>query len=283
MESLRPDRDELDRFKSRNNENKKDPKPKSAGQSSNASSSSTPPVAVVAAKTPVWVMMLLVVLLVGSGGMVWMFLEQQTQIATLQENLDRASGTIDQGQLLMARFEGELSNTGSELEQSGSVAEKKLAFLDSEMRKLWAVANDRNKKSIQKNSDLIAVSESKIEKHSSVQSDLKGLQKGLSQSLVGIEKQASKLDGRISTLANEVSITRAEQEEELGGIKSSIQKTLEFGGQAQSLVEKLSSRLKESESSIVSINASRRQINERLVELERQLSEIQLKIKGSKP
>ena len=150
MESLRPDRDELDRFKSRSSENKKDPKSKKTGQASSPSAAaSNAPVAVVAAKIPVWVTMLLVVLLAGAGGMAWLFVEQQTQIASLQESLNKASGTIDQGQLLMARFEGELSETGSELEQSGSAAEKKLAFLDSEMRKLWAVANERNKKSIQ--------------------------------------------------------------------------------------------------------------------------------------
>jgi len=283
MESLRPDRDELDQFRSRNNDNKKGSK-SNAGKASGAGVKNKPAAAQAPGNkiVPVWIVLLLLILIVGVGGLGWLLIEQQTKLATLTDRLTEASGTIDQGQLLMARFEGELNETGSEFEQSGSAVEKKLAFLDAEMRKLWGISNDRNKKAIEENADLLSEIDTKLRSAQSLQQSFKSSQAVLAKEFDKLKartaKKATTNEGRISSLANEISITRAEQEEALGDLTAEVERSLNFGSQSK----KLAARVAESEQSILSIDASRRQLNERLVELERQLTSLQLKLKSVK-
>jgi len=283
MESLRPDRDELDQFRSRNNDNKKGSK-SNTGKTSGGGVKNKPtaPQATGNKGVPVWIVLFLLVLMAGAAGLGWLLVEQQAKLTALTDRLNEASGTIDQGQLLMARFEGELNETGSEFEQSGSAVEKKLAFLDTEMRKLWAISNDRNKKAIQENADLLATIDVNLGAAQSLQKKFKSSQAVLAKEFdvlkAGTAKKATENGGRISSLANEISITRAEQEEALGDLKAEVEKSLAFGGQSK----KLADRVTESEQSILSIDASRRQLNERLVELERQLTSLQLKLKSAK-
>jgi len=283
MESLRPDRDELDQFRSRNNDKKKGSKPNTTKTSrTDPGLKHAPPQANAIKGVPIWVILLLIVLMAGAGGLGWLFVEQQEKLAFISDRLNEASGTIDQGQLLMARFEGELNETDSEFQQSGSAVEKKLVFLDAEMRKLWAISNGRNKKAIQENADLLAAINVKLGSAQSSQEGLKSSQKTLAKELdqlkAGTSKKATENGGRISSLANEISITRAEQEEALQNLKAEVDKSLTYGNQSQ----KLTARVTESEQSIKSIDASRRQLNARLVELERQLTSLQLTLKSAK-
>ena len=149
MESLRPDREDLDQFKNRN---KKQPK-SAAVKQSRKSEKVVKPVRENSRMTPLLVMAL--VLLVGVFA--WAYLKQQEKILVMEEELKDAADFIGRSKLLMARFEGELNVTGTELEQSGSAVQSKLAFLDDQMRKLWVVSNERNKKDIKGNAEALAL------------------------------------------------------------------------------------------------------------------------------
>jgi len=290
MDSLRPDRDELDQFKNRQNKSK-------PNTNSSAVSPSTVNVApktggrvpsVPVKKNSPLVFLLVVVLLIVSSGLGWAYWQQQNELVELRKDLEDATGFIGQSKLLMARLEGELSETGAELEQSGSAATKKLAFLDSEMRKLWGVSNDRNKTAIKANEDGLSVTKAQLQQLSkkleSTATSNKALRAVMEGGTKKLEGSLTSLDGRLSLLANEVSITRADQEDSLSVVQRSLKDlrdlTVNAGKQAKLSLGEHASRIDSSEESIASINASRRQLNERVVALERMLGELQISLKG---
>jgi len=271
MESLRPDREDLDRFKSRN---KKIPKSTSANKKRQPEKIAKP-----ARESSLMVPLFFVVLVLVGGFFSWAYMEQHKKMLVMQEELAVASDFIGRSKLLMARFEGELNVTGTEIEQSGTAVQSKLAFLDREMRKLWAISNERNKNSIKENADSLSL----------IQRDLKGSKQwrdkfeantkaaqlkqaavlnSLSLQSSVFQGESEALDGRVLLLANEVTIMREEQGEALEGVKKEI---------AQIAV--LSKQLAESKKEISSINASRLQLNDRVVGMERQLNKLQLSIK----
>ncbi len=273
MEGLRPERDELDRFQKRSTKapksNKKTSKEPSKSPESRGSYS------------PLMIGLLLLMLVV-IGFLGWMQVKQAQAVATLTKDLSDSTSFINQSKLLMARFEGELSTTGAELEQSGSAAEKKLAFLDSEMRKLWGLAGDRNKKAIESNKNSVdglgvklaslkdeqnktlkAMSAKVDQGVQSVRDDIKALGK-LSKDMVMLEKM-------VANAASESALTRDSLEGQVNRLSKRIEKL--SGDSARGI---------ENSKAIASIDASRQQLNERIVGLERKLNELKLEIAAAK-
>jgi len=268
MESLRPDREDLDQFKSRNN---KIPKSTSAKKTHQA----VKPVRKSSKMTPLFV----VILVLLSGFFAWAYLEQQEKMLNMQEELKGASDFIGRSKLLMARFEGELNVAGTEIEQSGSVVQSKLAFLESEMRKLWVISNERNKKSIKDNTNSLSLIKGDVKVanqwRDKFEKEAKTAQFKQATTLNSLSLQSSVLQGeseklsdRVLLLANEVAIMREEQGESLESVKKEV-----------ALIASLSKQLAESKKAISSINASRLQLNERVIGMERQINNLQLGIK----
>ena len=267
MESLRPDREDLDQFKSRNKKTSKSAPIKTkqhvvkpSGDKSRLTS------------------LLTVALIVLSGLFAWTYHMQQGQLLVMQEELKGASDFIGRSKLLMARFEGELNVTGTEMEQSGSAVQSKLAFLDGEMRKLWAVSNERNKKAIKKNLNALSQLQQEIASAKQWRKKFETLSEAarLKQSgaLSGLSLQASvlqgeseKLDDRVQALSGEIVMMRNKQNESLKKIK-----------QSDTLIASLSKQLADSKKAISSINASRLQLNDRVVGMERQINKLQLSV-----
>lgn len=302
MESLRPDRDELDQFKNRqtkkkgvnktNHVERAPNKVTSGGAGVDSSRASVRIDAAPAQNNSIFSLLLMLVLIVAISGGGWLYWQQQLELVELRQNLESATGFIGQSKLLMARMAGELNETGAELEQSGSVAEKKLAFLDSEMRKLWGISNDRNKKAIQGNASGLKLVKTALTKQSKQldvdTADNKKQFSGLGAQIKKVELGAAK---QISSLANEVSITRAELDERLSMIDGAIEQTVVDAKVSSKKnfaeITKLSTLAKKTEKSISSIDAtilsidtSRRQLNERVIDLERKLNKLQLSIKS---
>lgn len=269
MDGLRPEVDELDRFNKRSSSKTK------ANSGSGKSPVNKPPASKQSSKSAgpsLTIFILLVICL--SGSFAWFSWQQQIEIAGLKERLSDASGFMDQSKLLMARLEGKLSETGVELAETGTAAEKKLAFLDSEMRKLWGVAYDKNKKTIeanQKGVNDLTLKLTKLEKlHAS---SLKRVNSNLSD----MSKLSASLDSRLGSVSNELSVLRSEQE----GLNSDFDKRISA---QKSTIDKAAKESKtyleqaaKLDLSIESINASRRQLNARMVELDRKLNDLQLK------
>jgi len=269
MESLRPDREDLDQFKSRN---KKIPKSTSVKKTHQ-------PAKPVRESSRVMPLFIVALVLLG-GFFAWAYLAQQEKLLVMQEELKGASDFIGRSKLLMARFEGELNVTGTEIEQSGSAVQSKLAFLDGEMRKLWVISNERNKKTIKENAnslslikgDLKAVKQwrDKFEKVTkTAQLKQAAILNGLSLQSSVLQGESEELGGRVLLLSNEIAIMREEQSEALEGVREEV-----------ALIASLSKQLVESKKAISSINASRRQLNDRVVGMEQQINQLQISIKA---
>ena len=280
MDGLRPEVDELDRFKHRATakakaESKKTNPKKAEASVVRASSTSA---------FSVFMGLLLVIVLSAFGWYAW---QQQQEIDRLNARLGDASGFMDQSKLLIARLEGKLSETGEVLAETGTSAEKKLAFLDSEMRKLWGVSNDRNKKAIEDNQQALSSLEAKFDK---LQKSYSAETKALKQELASVTGElntllstAKSFESQVGALTNELSVIRSEQESTVSSLKNQLaqQKQLVegFKQDAKSYLE----RLAKVDLSVESINVSRRQLNERVVDLDKKLNEVLLKISGPKP
>lgn len=272
MESLRPDREDLDQFKNRN---KKTPKSKSENKV-RASVRAEKTVREKSRMTPLFVVAFVLL----SGFFAWIYIEQQEKLIVMQEELNSASDFIGRSKLLMARFEGELNVTGTEIEQSGSVVQSKLAFLDSEMRKLWVVSNERNKQAIKESADALDLMKgelkgvgqwrNKFEKAvSSEQSKLASTLSGLSLQSSVLQGESERLDDSVALLVGEVATLREAQDSSMENLNKK-----------DVLISSLAKQLAESQQAISSINASRLQLNDRVVGMERQINSLQLKLKA---
>lgn len=167
MEPIRPDSDEV---AARKNETRKAPPRPSAAPGKAAAGAATGGPGGGAGghqdgssrpARPSKLPLLLLVLLVLGGG--WLLFQQNQAIDQLQGNLGEAEDWVNRSKLSMARFEGRMSEADRELLESGSQITEKLAFLDSEMRKLWGVANDRNRKAIAANQKAVDFLEKKTD------------------------------------------------------------------------------------------------------------------------
>ncbi|MFV1871877.1 MAG: hypothetical protein ACMZ64_00925 [Oleiphilus sp.] len=272
MDGLRPESDELDRFKHRSSPKAKVETPKRKRQPSEQQS----------AKSSVPFTLFVLIFISTATAFSWFAWQQHIEINALKTRLSDASGFMDQSKLLIARLEGKLSETGVELAQTGTAAEKKLAFLDSEMRKLWGVAYDRNKKAIETNQALVEKLDAKL---SSVEKQQNVAMKAVNTDLAVLSDEFKSLNARIGSntsqfgsLSNEFSVLRSEHETVTSDLKSQLnshKKALDtLKKETQSFLE----RTAKYDLSIESINASRRQLNERIVEMDKKINALQLKI-----
>lgn len=281
MDGLRPERDELDRFQSRsgatkNNKaklvNKGGSQDGAAGRSSKPASRSNSGLVAIC-----FVLILVLFALLG-----WGYIKQNETLATLNRDFDEALEFINQSKLSMARLEGELSETGAEIQQTGTSAAKQLEFLDSEMRKLWGVAGDRNKKAISQNQAEIAGFKAQFDQFKAAQyeplvkqlknqqASIAALQAELKAANAAVKKVAS-LEQQVATTASELSLTRESFEERFERVSSQVGNIPDTG---KATIENTKA--------IESIDASRRQINERLINLEQVVNNLKLDVSSSK-
>lgn len=250
MDSLRPERDELDQFNRRQTKQKKSKQKRAAKEDVGDRGGIL-----------IFIAFILLSVCVFLG---WAYMNQQVQLEELKDELKDASSFIGQSKLLMARFEGELSETDAVIMESGSEVEKKLAFLDSEMRKLWGVTNDRNKKAIKDNALGLEALQSNM---STLKKQQTQHAKKVDGRLSSIENKIQQIESMTQVAASEMSVTREWLNEEIVQLKGSVD------GMAQ-----VDGLIDENKKAIESIDASRRQLNERVIKLERQLNALQLKL-----
>lgn len=279
MDGLRPERDELDRFQSRSAPSK--PKKQKA------KGSATPPTKEAGSKgsAPLFVGGF-VLTLVLFGFLGWAHLKQAETLKSTEKDLAEVLAFVNQSKLSMARLEGELN---AELEESGSAAEQ-LRFLDSEMRKLWGVAGDKNKKAIAQNKDAISglgvqVSQLKDKQVKALQAQIAEqgkqmtqLQSQLSESK-DLAKQLASLKKQIANGQGELALTREALE---ANVESLGKRVATLDEKVSGLANSGSGQLAlDNAKAIASIDASRRQLNERIVALDRRLNELKLQVSAS--
>ncbi|MCP5160163.1 MAG: hypothetical protein H7A00_00535 [Hahellaceae bacterium] len=236
-----------------------------------------------------WFQHVLLSLLIVAGGFAgWGYYHQAIEIQQLKHDLVEASELIKQSKLLMARFEGQLLEADAEQTQAGSALDKQLKFLDSEMRKLWGVSNDRNKKSIAENKEeLLAVNKSltllkkqqdeTLKVGQAINARLDNSDKVLGENITQLKTlqlEQSREHGIVTKLDAEFQIV-AGQLKQLSDTVAAL-KAENSALQAKVASNEVGTRMTKTEKAIESIDASRLQVNQRLVSLERKINDVQL-------
>ncbi|MBU2955218.1 hypothetical protein [Marinobacter sp. F3R08] len=322
MESIRPDNDELRAERPIGSAEPKKPAERKSGSSSGGKNEPSTP-----AKPPkggkddncgngrgssamLWLLLIAVAVAAGAG---WYSQEQRVQ--ALEGQLEEADYWARQSKLALARFEGELSETGENLQERGAsledqlaAHEKRLDTADSEIRKLWVIANERNKKRLDDQQGRIAALESGVAEgaqsisaieasvskvRSSMSSDVAALKQQTETSIAALQdanRQATDQLTRLSQQLAEVDqviesrIRRFEQEQKLGvsGMEGRIsaleRKTGELAGDGR--VGALRNEVESLQQTVESIDASRSQLTSRLVRLSEEVNQLRSQVSG---
>lgn len=250
----------------------------------------------------VWLALVFAVVVV-AGAAGW--LQQQQRIEALEGQLEEADYWARQSKLALARFEGELSETGENLQQTGASIEqqlvdqkKRLDTADSEIRKLWAVANERNRRQLEAHQGRLDSLEGDLAGQGkaveSLTSTMKSVQSSLGQGLASLEKQVASLrqanretESKVTELAASMDgvdqiverrLQRFEQEQRLGmdGLESrvsAVEKATSNSASGNQL-QQTRAQLAELRQTVSSIDASRAQLTSRLIRLSEEVDQL---------
>jgi chromosome segregation ATPase len=247
---------------------------------------------------------------------------QGQRIQALESQVEEADSWVRQSKLALARFEGTLSETGENLEQAGVSLDEQLASqktrldnADSEIRKLWVIANERNKQLLEQQAAAISELETALGKNrndlASVQTAVASAETALSDATTRQQGERAELAARVSavqtsalslkaelaaanqktnTLAKSTderittSIRRFEQEQKLttssiesriAALEKVVISTTNVNGAGA-----MQSEIAELKKTVEVIDSSRSQMTSRLVRLSQEVNDLQAKLAG---
>ncbi|MGO1462804.1 MAG: hypothetical protein ACTHYN_14075 [Marinobacter sp.] len=274
------------------------PQPAKDGKSSNGGGS----------RSGLAVLWLLVVVVGVASAAGWYTQNQRIQL--LEGELEEADYGARQSKLALARVEGELSETGENMQERGAslsdqveAQKKQIDAADSEIRKLWAVANERNKKRLNDQQERIAALESglaegkkaladvssTVEKvRTSLASDMASLTKQTETSIAALEdanrqaaEQLTKLGKQLADVDQVIErrVRRFEQEQKLGisGIEGRLS-ALEKKVSANDGDSRLKNELATLKRNVEAIDSSRSQVTSRLVRLSEEVNQLRSQV-----
>lgn len=198
--------------------------------------------------------LMLVVLLAGVMATGWFVANQQRMLKAAE-----AARADAEARLLV--LEDRLRVTDEVLTESGADTEDKISFWESEIRKLWAISNERNRGWIEDNQKLLKQQAAA----------LKELASGQQQLGASIAQQAEALTAT-SGVAEDLKLVEQRIGTLLETQRDLVDKVNKSRQTVASLQSGLANRVAENEQAVQSMDAFRVQINGRLLELERRLS-----------
>jgi len=204
------------------------------------------------ASSPLALIALIVALLgVGTGGFSFWKLQQSEVARTDAERR-------------IAELEGRLNLTSDESSQSVTAIHEKLDWADSEIRKLWGVSNDKNKKSIQANTRKLTA----INKLAKSAADDAKKAKASSDSQKSILASVRTQTNEQQLLLTRVSESSSDSRQQLRDVDA-LAKQLEI--KVTRLETSLVSRVGSNEEAIKAIDAFRRSANSDIQQLKQRL------------
>ncbi|MFK7912796.1 MAG: hypothetical protein AB8B93_02680 [Pseudomonadales bacterium] len=198
--------------------------------------------------------LILVILLAGLMVAGWFVANQQQMLTAEQQAREAAEARI-------ALMEDRLRMTDETLTESGSETKSELGRWESEIRKLWAVSNERNKGWIEGNQAALKKQSGTLSSITKSQSDL-GTQ--ISALRTALEAQGD-LRGDLATTSKQLDQMVKTQRELVDKVNAARQSVA-------SLQSGLANRVTENEQAVSSMDAYRLQVNNRIAELERRLA-----------
>lgn len=197
----------------------------------------------------------------GSGFLAW-------QLQQSQQNLIAAEQRIQE-------LESRLELSDDESSQSVTAIRAKLKWADSEIRKLWGVSYDTNRKSIKANQTKLA----------SVDKSLGGVKSSAASAAKKADAANKLAESQKATLGSiqqdvKSSVDRLGKiEGTVNGQRQQLQSAVDAANRASQQVNRLSSdlsaRVQSNEEAIEAIDAYRRNINRDLLQLQQRLNQLQ--------
>lgn len=193
--------------------------------------------------------LVLAVLAAGLAVAGWFIANQQRLLAEEQGRVADAKSRIE-------AMEDRLRMTDQVMSQTGAETGEQIDFWESEIRKLWAISNDRNKKWIQDNQKL-------LQSHKTTIQALESTNKSLKSSVARHETAL----GRQQEVADQLAAIELQLQRVLRGQRDLVDK-VNTAGQT---VAGMNSSVEDHEQAIAAIDSYRRQFNTRLVDIEQRL------------
>ena len=205
----------------------------------------------------------LVLLVVISGGC-WLGL----QVLELQQRLSDNKNALQLERSLMESISAQVHETGSSFAETGNVLESKFKFFESEIRKLWDIANKRNKQDIESNASRVRSIDANLKKS---QQGLEGELKSLTVGQTVTTQAIAKINKRFLSENTALRASLEQQSEQLlliSGKYEVLQQRL------NSLPNDLSKRVAMNEEAVQAIDASRQQLQTRFRKLQQQVNQL---------
>ncbi len=190
------------------------------------------------------------------GGLVlagWFIANQQQMLAEEQQRVNEANDRI-------LKLEQRLMATDTAMSQGGEDTKKQINFWESEIRKLWAVSNERNRKWIKDNEGAVKSMNASLE-------DIKGTMRDLN---AAVGRHESAFDQQQSLVDNLTSL-ELQMQQVVRGQRDLVDKVNTATQAVSSLRASLSGKVDDNSEAIASIDAYRVAVNSRLADIERRL------------
>lgn len=250
--SLKPSRDDLAQRQQR-----------SPRQQSGPGKAPAPTVSVSTA--PLWSLVVLLVVVMAVGGWyLW------NQIQRLENDLHHSLSALSQSEVTLTSLQQNLDNRDKTLNKSGDQMAAELKELNSEVRKLWDVANKRNKALIDEQAKAIAALETSLKTQSAnVDKQIQAATAG-TKDLKADWQKVKDAQAELQTALSAQTSAMEKQKSDLAALKSSVS-SLKSNLAAP---HDLDDRITNLEVALKSIDAYRRQVNVRLDQLDQQLGQM---------
>ncbi len=160
-------------------------------------------------------------------------------------------------------LEDRLRVTDEALTETGQTTNEQINFWESEIRKLWAVTNDRNKKWIKDN-------EAAISKLSKSLAALEIADRDMKATLGRHESSFAQQQSMIDQLTS----IELQMQQVLRSQRDLVDKVNSAQQSVAGLQSGLTNRVRENEQAVAAIDAYRQQLNSRLADIERRLSNL---------
>ena len=190
------------------------------------------------------------------GGLVlagWFIANQQQLITDEQARVDNANSRL-------AVLEERLSATDNAMSQGGQDTQQSMNLWESEIRKLWAIANERNKKWIEGNQKAVKKLNSTL---NGIQASTRDLNAAVGRHDSAFAQQQKMIDNLASLELQMQQIVR--------GQRDLVDKVNAASQAVASMRAGLSSQVEDNAEAIQSIDAYRVAVNSRLADIERRL------------
>ena len=201
--------------------------------------------------------LVLAVMVAGLAGAGWFIANQQQTLLAEQSRLDEANSRL-------AYLEERLSATDSAMSQEGQDTKQQINLWESEIRKLWAIANERNKEWIQENQSQLKTVSSTLNGIRASNRDLKAA--------TGRHEEALKVQQQ---LIDQVTSLELQLQQMLRSQRELVDKANVASQSLAQIEASLSPMVNENAEAVRAFDAFRIASNRRIVALERQLSQIQ--------